>query len=313
MNKIKKTGLLLASIALVFTACGQKDFVTTKTGLTYKKVEDGSGEKPKDGDFVLMNIAYYGPNGDKIFSSADRGSALPLNYVDSMFTENGSLEEGFRLCGKGDSFVFKIKAKPLFEKSFRTSLPDTLDADSEITINLGVDNVLSPEQFQKYRQDEMLKARARAEEEAKKQKVKDLAEIDTYLEENGIEAETTEEGLRYVITQEGSGAKPEAGQTVAVNYTGKLLDGTMFDSSIESVAKEGGVYQEGRQYDKPLEFPLGKGRVIKGWDIGIALLNKGAKATLYVPSGLGYGPRRAGAKIGPNSILIFDVELIDIK
>ena len=148
---------------------------------------------------------------------------------------------------------------------------------------------------------------------AEKQLADDIKTIDDYLKENGIEADTTAEGLRYVITEEGTGDKPEKGQTVVVNYTGKLLDGTMFDSSIEEDAKEGGVYREQRDYSKPFEFPIGQGRVIKGWDLGIALLNKGSKATLYIPSTLGYGPRGSGGVIKPNSILVFDVELVDIK
>ena len=79
----------------------------------------------------------------------------------------------------------------------------------------------------------------------------------------------------------------------------------------KTVAKEQGIYQEGRPY-QPFTFPIGQGRVIKGWDEGIGLLNVGTKATLYIPSTLGYGSRSAGAVIKPNSILVFDVELLEI-
>ncbi len=119
--------------------------------------------------------------------------------------------------------------------------------------------------------------------------------IEDYLTTNGLTADSTVEGLRYKITSAGSGSFPSSGTAVTVNYTGKSLDGSVFDSNTT-----GGF-----------SFALGQGRVIRGWDIGIALLNKGAKATLYLPSGLAYGTRGSGSSIGPNEVLIFDVELVD--
>jgi len=119
--------------------------------------------------------------------------------------------------------------------------------------------------------------------------------INDHLIKNGITAQSTPEGLQYVITFDSNADKPTTGNTVVVNYAGRLLDGTPFD------ANDG------------FEFPLGLGRVIQGWDIGIALLSKGSKATLYIPSTLGYGTRGAGSVIGPNAILVFDVELVDFR
>jgi len=102
-----------------------------------------------------------------------------------------------------------------------------------------------------------------------------------------------------VIDGEGTGNHPEPGQTVFVHYTGMLLDGTKFDSSFDR--------------GEPLDFPIGQGQVIRGWDEGIALLKKGGKGTLYIPSPLAYGPRGAGADIPPNGVLKFEVELVDIN
>ena len=132
----------------------------------------------------------------------------------------------------------------------------------------------------------------------KSQLEKDIDVIDKYLGEKGIRANQTASGLRYVISQEGEGEKAKAGQNVSVHYSGKLLDGTEFDAS----------YKRGQ----PLPFTLGQGMVIQGWDEGISLLNQGAKATLYIPSPLAYGPRDLGI-IPANSILIFDVELVSIE
>ncbi len=109
----------------------------------------------------------------------------------------------------------------------------------------------------------------------------------------------TESGLHFKHIQKGDGAKPDKGQTVAVHYKGMLPDGKEFDNS----------YNRGN----PIEFPVGMGQVIEGWDEGIMLLNKGDKARFVIPSHLAYGEQGAGGVIPPNATLVFDVELMDIK
>ena len=109
----------------------------------------------------------------------------------------------------------------------------------------------------------------------------------------------TESGLFYKIIEKGSGIKAEKGQNVSVHYEGSLLSGKVFDSSYKR--------------KEPIDFPLGVGRVIAGWDEGIALLQEGGKARLVIPPNLGYGARGAGRVIPPNATLIFDVELVAVK
>jgi peptidylprolyl isomerase len=114
---------------------------------------------------------------------------------------------------------------------------------------------------------------------------------------------TTSTGLQMIDTKVGTGASPKTGQTAVVHYTGWLSNngakGKKFDSSVDR--------------NEPFEFPLGQGRVIPGWDQGVATMKVGGKRTLIVPPQLGYGAQGAGGVIPPNATLIFDVELLGVK
>ena len=121
--------------------------------------------------------------------------------------------------------------------------------------------------------------------------------LEQYLLENNITTEPEESGLYYIETEVGTGLQPQQGDTVDVHYTGRLIDSTIFDTST------GG---------DPFFFTLGTGYVISGWDEGIAYMKEGGKATLIIPSVLGYGSSGSGS-IPPYSTLIFDVELVDIR
>jgi FKBP-type peptidyl-prolyl cis-trans isomerase len=123
-----------------------------------------------------------------------------------------------------------------------------------------------------------------------------LAQEDRKADEKVI---TTKSGLKYVELKEGTGESAKAGDTVSVHYTGWLKDGKKFDSSVDR-----------RQ---PFSFPLGAGRVIKGWDEGVQGIKVGGKRKLIIPSNLAYGPRGAGNVIPPNAELTFEVELLAIK
>ena len=139
------------------------------------------------------------------------------------------------------------------------------------------------------------------EKEAEKQKEMAAAkakEMEEKIAKMAEGATTTSSGLKYIIQKQGDGNKPHAGDRVSVHYSGYLLDGTKFDSSYDR--------------NKPFEFSLGQGRVIKGWDEGVALLNIGTKAKFFIPANLAYGSRGAGGVIPPNATLIFEVELLDI-
>lgn len=130
-----------------------------------------------------------------------------------------------------------------------------------------------------------------------------LASHYTQIPQQGAESMngevTTPSGLKYVDLVEGTGASPKPGQSVTVHYTGTLEDGTKFDSSVDR--------------GQPFVFPIGLGKVIKGWDEGVMTMKIGGKRKLIIPPDLGYGSRGAGGVIPPNATLIFEVELLDAK
>ncbi|WP_420317543.1 FKBP-type peptidyl-prolyl cis-trans isomerase [Ekhidna sp.] len=295
---MKKLGYIILAIVLV--ACGSNSF-ETESGTTVTYLKKGNGDTPVDSLVSMFRIKYSTENG---FVMMESDEPMPLKIDPNNVSEQGELFEVLTQLRTGDSVGFELVASELFEKTFRAPIPDTIPSDSKIKFEVAYVDQLTEQGYY----DMVAK---KAEEAAEKQIVIDNELLDNYLSENNIDAQATESGLRYVIKEEGNGPKPEVGQNVRVNYAGYILSGEYFDTSLETVAKEQGIYQEGRPY-QPFTFPIGQGRVIKGWDEGIGLLNVGTKATLYIPSTLGYGSRSAGAVIKPNSILVFDVELLEI-
>jgi FKBP-type peptidyl-prolyl cis-trans isomerase FkpA/FKBP-type peptidyl-prolyl cis-trans isomerase FklB len=158
---------------------------------------------------------------------------------------------------------------------------------------------LTPEEVTAIKTEFFQKMQAEQTKKAAEAGAKNKAEGDKFLEENKKKegVKTTASGLQYQVLKEGTGAKPKVDDVVTVNYRGTLLDGTVFDDS----------YSRG----EPATFQLNQ--VIPGWTEGLQLMPVGSKYKFWIPSQLGYGERGAGQKIGPNSVLIFEVELLDIK
>jgi len=130
-----------------------------------------------------------------------------------------------------------------------------------------------------------------------------ISEYNSAMSQSAAKPVTTSSGLQIIDTKAGTGASPRPNQTAVVHYTGWLYEngtkGKKFDSSVDR--------------NEPFEFPVGAGRVIKGWDEGVASMKVGGKRTLIIPAALGYGARGAGGLIPPNATLMFDVELLSVK
>jgi FKBP-type peptidyl-prolyl cis-trans isomerase FkpA len=304
--------LLLVSILSSFEKCF---FKKTATGLAYKVVRKGKGPKPQNGEFVLFTMLFKNEKGDTLFNPADQ-EPLVICYDDSN-PENhgdGGLQEAFSMLKKGDKTLFKVNAKKLLRDDFeRWAEKYHLEENTNLLVEIDVQDVLAQDAYKEWQEKRLQMRQEQQKEKAAKQLELDIESIDRYLSENKIIAQKTASGLRYVIDNPGKAdAKaPQFGDVVKVNYIGKTLDGRLFDTSIEEVAKQHNVYNSMRTYG-PLSFQVGKGQVIRGWEEGIKLLNKGAKARLFIPSPLAYGSYSMGEVLKANSILVFEIELVDI-
>lgn len=158
---------------------------------------------------------------------------------------------------------------------------------------------IEQQEYQKIMQDFQKQLQTIAAEQKKKAGEANAEISRKFLEENAKKegVKVTDSGLQYIVLEEGSGESPKATDTVKVHYEGTLINGQIFDSSI----KRG----------EPVEFPLN--HVIPGWTEGLQLMRPGAKYRFFIPSDLAYGEHGAGDMIAPNSALIFDVELIEVK
>jgi len=307
-SKIISAIMAIVVIGLGF-GCQSEEFQLSEDGYEYKYVVRGEGETPKNGEVVVYNMMYMDEKDSVIFeTSSVQPAMVPCDT--GQWATMGVLYKAFERIKQGDSILIKIPTQKLFDESFKAAIPPSLNAEGSITFCIGASEILSQEEAQakvQELQEQMAKENLAQQKEMEaemlaasaEQMGKDLEIIDAYLKDNNINAQSTESGLRYVIENEGDGVHPETGQRVKVHYTGTLLDGTKFDSSYD---REG-----------PLEFPIGLRQVIIGWDEGIALLKKGGKGTLYIPSPLAYGPQARGGVITENSILKFEVELVDIN
>jgi len=294
-------------LALIFFNACDSGLKKTESGMEYEFVRKGEGIKADSGLILLMNVEYIDEKDSVLFTTAETGNPAPFNYPTQ---EEGMFMEAIRMLSEGDSAIFKIPASDFFLVTFKRPVPEGVSPTSLITFNIGIEKVLDRTAYGEYSAELNKKMQEEAAERAVAQMEIDKGLIEEYLQKNGIEAQQTESGLYYVMQEEGTGENAQAGQEVSVNYAGYVLDGPYFDSSIEEVVVANGLNRPGPY--EPIKFPLGRGAVIPGWDEGIALLNKGAKATLYIPSPLAYGERARSEVIIENSILVFDVELVDI-
>jgi peptidylprolyl isomerase len=260
------------------------------SGVYFLESKKGSGKAPIAEGYCSANYSVSFLGGEQLFTTLDRGEPVDFKFG-SKFENEGFMEVigMMREGGKANAIVPSSMAFGAQGAGGVVPPFATLYYEIELV------KIITKEEFEKKQAEKEAKKQA---ENAEKEK-NETSSIQKYLKDNNITPTTTlPNGLIYVEKQAGTGPKPLDGKKVKVHYTGRLLDGTVFDSSVER--------------GEPYEFALGRRAVIEGWDAGIALMNEGGKATLIIPSKLAYKDRGAGT-IPPFSPLVFDVELVETE
>jgi FKBP-type peptidyl-prolyl cis-trans isomerase FkpA len=294
---MKKQLLIPALLIAAFSAKAQQAQTTAK-GVSYTIFASGAGAKIKAEDVITFNIEQRTQKDSVLFSTYKMGRAVQTQVKPSQNVMD--LMDIFPLLAANDRAFVKIPVDSIF-KGHEGEMPPFLHKGEQILTTLKIQKVQSVTE-------------AMAERNAELEKIKGAEALDAakYIADNKLAVTTTPTGLKYVITTPSVKPKPKNGDTVLVNYIGRTLSGKVFDSSIEAEAKKAGLSQPGRNYE-PISVTLGQGGVIRGWEEALLLLNEGAKATLVIPSTLGYGERGAGADIKPYSTLVFDIEVVKVK
>jgi len=283
------------TIFLAFTvvSCGKPAFKTTESGLTYKVHRSNRDTKAAIDNIIQVDMAYRFPEDSVLFSSSDFNEPMYITILPSEY--QGDIYEGFTMMAVDDSVTFKLDAQQFFTLTLGyNALPGMFQQGDSIFVDVVLRRIFTKDEFASY-QDEKRQALI-AEQE--KLALQEEGLLQQYLTDNNITAQPEESGIIIIVTEQGTGPKPTAGQVVTVHYTGKLLDGTVFDSSVDRA---------------PIEFQIGVGQVIRGWDEGLSKLNVGSKATLIIPSHMAYGGQQRGPHIKPFSTLVFDVELLNAR
>lgn len=298
--------LFLAAAGLALTTACQ-NFEKGPGGLEYKIVKDAGNEKAVEGDFLAVDLTVTTDRDSLLSSTYDLNLPQIVNIAPDSIPGiyPGDYNSMFKYLGEGDSAVFHLDMDTLAAQTGQPKL-EFVDKHMTFTVNVRkhfkkgdlTDSVFFAQIDDYYK--EIL-------EELKN---KEESNLNDYIAKNKLEPQKTASGLQYVIEEEGNGELPQEGDTVVVNYVGRLMNGKVFDTNDEDLAKKENVHNPMRPYE-PIRFRIGHDPVIQGWTEGLKLVSKGGKARLIVPSELGYG-ERGGGIIPPYAPLVFQVELLEI-
>jgi FKBP-type peptidyl-prolyl cis-trans isomerase len=296
--------VVLMVLVVALNACGEK-WVKLPGGVQYRILKNGDPKvKISEGSYIGIYLMNKTENDSLVFDGHKKGQPQKL-LVQTAGNADGIMT-GLKQLHKGDSVLFILPSDSFFRDE--RSRPPYIKKGSMLKIYMAIVEVDSKEAYEQARQEALRRQQEELEPMNDNQAAPSASDedkmIQKYLAEKHLtNAVKTASGLYYVITQNGYGDKIKKGQTAVMNYTGRLLNDTPFDSNTDPQF----------QHTQPFEFSAGIGQVIPGWNEGVLLLNKGAKAKWIIPSALAYGEQSRPPVIRPHSILVFDVELANIK
>lgn len=286
------TSVAVIAAALVTLNACKPGFKKLGSGLEYSIIKDEKGDKtPNMGDVIEMHIRLKADD-SLLADSRKENNNMPIQTPIQESEFKGDWTNALKYLTAGDSAVVKVSLDSL--KAFmkgQQQLPPFMEGKKNLVYEIKVVSVKT----QKELEDEF-KNKAQAQNET------DDKIMQEYFTKNNLNPTKTSSGLYYIMEKEGSGINPARGQAVTVNYTGRTLDGKVFDSNTDPAMG----------HAQPFTFTLGVREVIDGWDEGVALMRKGGKAKLFIPSSMAYGEIGREPMIPKNAILMFDVEVTDI-
>jgi FKBP-type peptidyl-prolyl cis-trans isomerase FkpA len=300
---MKKNLIILALASLGLASCNG-GFKQADGGLLYEINTDKGGPTIQTGDFISANLVIKNDGDSILMSTYDQGHPVQTVIPKSQFT--GDIFSGLTLLSEGDSATIKVNADSMFKKQPK---PPGFKGKYLIYV-IKVNKVIAKGKLS----DQVFNGRIEAFEKTQSDALKKAEPgiIKKYIADNKLKVTTTADSLNYIITTPGTGPTPAVGDTMVVNYTGKFLtNGKTFDTSIKDEAVKAKMPMDPSRKYVPIHIPVGEKRVIAGWDEGLMLLNKGAKATLIIPSSIAYGERGMSI-IGPYTPIMFDIEVVDI-
>lgn len=280
LTKLALIALAATSIIALGACSKYKGFKKDKSGFYYQFHGDihDTAAQPQTGDLVGILLSLRA--GDSLLIPM-----MPNEMImDSLY--EGDMFAALRTMHVGDSATFILDGPKFFENMMNPGQEYTFGEDP-LYLDVKLYGIMKKADFEK--------AKAEYEAQLDERRVKEVTEIDNYLQNNpGLKQAET--GVYVKTIKKGTGAKVEPLQTVKVHYTGRFTDGTVFDSSVER--------------GEPFVFTVGAGQVIPGWDATVSNMKVGDKVTVLIPSDLAYGEGRQG--IPPYSPLVFDIELLEI-
>jgi len=299
-----KKFIFLVFFAAPFIGRAQDGYVSTPQGVKYRIIGNNTGDKIKADDVITFDMIQKTEKDSVLFSTYTQGKPIQIQVKPTQGV--GDMMYIFPMLTTKDSVIVRLPADSVFA-GHEESRPPFLPKGSTLVFVMKIQRIQSLNDAIAERNATIAAQKA----EMDKLKVNEAAIADKYIADHKLTLKTTASGLKYVITEASLKPRVMPGDTVMVNYAGRTIDDKLFDSSIEAIAKAGGLNQPGRTYE-PIKFPVGQSMVIKGWDEGLQLLSEGSKATFVIPSALGYGDQGQGDVIPPYSTLVFDVEIVKV-
>jgi FKBP-type peptidyl-prolyl cis-trans isomerase FkpA len=288
---------------LLFGIACSESVKETPSGMKFQVVVEGDGKLPRPGEIVAFNFRLIDSD-DSVWRDTYKESFPHITKIgdSSRISSERGLDQLIRMSSYGDSMVVQMSMLEYFNTVLKRPIPAHLDTSRRLTYSVRIDSVLSLKDYRAW-------ITGYRNTQNSIQLAKDGEIIDEHLAANGIKAQKSESGLRYVVEKEGTGSLIVSGQTVQVNYTGYLLNGTVFATSSQQVAKENRIYDPNFNY-KPKAVTVDQSTVIPGWHEALKLLKENSRASFYMPSPLGYGPEKLDTLINENEILVFDIEIL---